>query len=72
MLANEQLAFIDSALGPALAAAKLNTKLMVYDHNWDRPDYPETILKDPKAYGFVAGTAWHHYGGEPQRDDEKS
>jgi glucosylceramidase len=65
MLANEQLAFIDSALGPALAAANLRTKVMVYDHNWDRPDYPETILKDPKAYAFVAGTAWHHYGGDP-------
>jgi glucosylceramidase len=65
MLANEQLAFIDSALGPALAAANLKTKVMVYDHNWDRPDYPEAILKDPKAYAFVAGTAWHHYGGDP-------
>jgi glucosylceramidase len=65
MLATEQAAFIDTALGPALAAAHLNTKVMVYDHNWDRPDYPETILKDPKAYAFVAGTAWHHYAGDP-------
>ena len=65
MPAIEQTAFIGNALGPALAAAHLNTKIMVYDHNWDRPDYPETVLKDPKAYAFVAGTAWHHYAGDP-------
>jgi glucosylceramidase len=38
---------------------------MAYDHNWDRPDYPETVLKDPKAGALSAGTAWHHYGGDP-------
>ena len=65
MLANEQAAFIGNDLGPAMAAAHLNTKVMVYDHNWDRPDYPEAVLKDPKAGVVAAGTAWHHYGGEP-------
>jgi len=39
--------------------------VMAYDHNWDRPDYPETVLKDPKAGALAAGTAWHHYGGDP-------
>jgi len=65
MLANEQAAFLDDALGPALAAAGLRVKVMVYDHNWDRPDYPETVLKDPKAAALAAGTAWHHYAGNP-------
>jgi glucosylceramidase len=65
MLASEQAAFLGNALGPALAAAHLNLKVMVYDHNWDRPDYPETVLKDPKAGSLAAGTAWHHYGGDP-------
>lgn len=65
MLATEQAAFLANNLGSALAAAHLTPKVMVYDHNWDRPDYPETVLKDPKAYAVVAGTAWHHYGGEP-------
>jgi glucosylceramidase len=65
MPATEQAAFIDTALGPALAAANLKTKIMVYDHNWDRPDYPETVLKDSKAYAIAAGTAWHHYAGDP-------
>jgi glucosylceramidase len=65
MPATDQAAFLGNALGPALAAAHLNTKVMVYDHNWDRPDYPETVLKDPKANAVAAGTAWHHYAGDP-------
>ena len=65
MLATEQAAFFGNALGPALASAGLRTKVLVYDHNWDRPDYPETVLKDPKAGALAAGTAWHHYGGDP-------
>ena len=65
MLATEQAAFFGEALAPALAAAHLAPKVMAYDHNWDRPDYPETVLKDPKAGALAAGTAWHHYGGDP-------
>jgi glucosylceramidase len=65
MLATEQAAFFGDALGPALAAAHLSPKVMAYDHNWDRPDYPETVLKDPKAGALASGTAWHHYGGDP-------
>jgi glucosylceramidase len=64
MPAADQANFIANALGPALAAAHLTTKVMVYDHNWDRPDYPETVLKDPRAYAIAAGTAWHHYFGD--------
>jgi len=64
MQAGEQAAFLAHDLGPALAAAHLSPKVMAYDHNWDRPDYPEAVLKDPKAYGVVAGTAWHHYAGD--------
>jgi glucosylceramidase len=65
MLAAEQAAFFGGALAPALAAARLTPKVMAYDHNWDHPDYPETVLKDPKAGALAAGTAWHHYGGDP-------
>jgi len=65
MLPVEQASFFGDALSPALAAAHLNPKVMAYDHNWDRPDYPETVLKDPKAGALAAGTAWHHYGGDP-------
>ena len=65
MLAAEQAAFFGEALGPALAAAHLAPKVMAFDHNWDHPDYPRTVLKDPKAGALAAGTAWHHYGGDP-------
>src|SRR5579863_8963175 len=65
MLPAEQAKFFGDALGPALAAAHLSPKVMAYDHNWDRPDYPETVLGDSKAGALAAGTAWHHYGGEP-------
>ncbi|MGA7857402.1 MAG: glycoside hydrolase family 30 beta sandwich domain-containing protein [Terracidiphilus sp.] len=65
MEAAEQAKFFGDALGPALAAAHLSPKVMAYDHNWDRPDYPETVLNDPKAGALAAGTAWHHYGGDP-------
>ena len=64
MTAAEQANFLGNALGPALAAAGLKTKVMAYDHNWDHPDYAEEVLKDPKAGALAAGTAWHHYAGD--------
>ena len=65
MLAADQAEFFGGALASALAAAHLSPRVMAYDHNWNRPDYPETVLKDPKAAALAAGTAWHHYEGEP-------
>jgi glucosylceramidase len=65
MPARQQAAFLADALGPALGAAHLTTKVLVYDHNWDHPEYPETVLNDPKARASAAGIAWHHYGGNP-------
>jgi glucosylceramidase len=50
-------------LGPAFKAAGLDTRIMIWDHNWDEPDYPMTILSDPAAKAAVAGTAWHCYAG---------
>jgi glucosylceramidase len=62
--AEEQRQFLRENLGPALAAANLHPKVMVYDHNWDRPEYPITILSDPEAAKYTAGVAWHCYGGD--------
>lgn len=52
---------------PALATNELATKVLVYDHNWDRADYPETVLSDATNLSSpqVAGIAWHGYGGTP-------
>jgi hypothetical protein len=61
--ATNELEFIRDYLGPALEAAGLNTKILVYDHNWDQYVYPETVLGDAVANFFSLGTAWHWYGG---------
>jgi glucosylceramidase len=52
---------------PALSGASLTTKVLVYDHNWDAPTYPQAVLSDPtiQASAQVAGTGWHGYGGTP-------
>jgi glucosylceramidase len=52
---------------PALASNQIATKILVYDHNWDRPDYPTTIFSDASLLSStqIAGTAWHGYGGTP-------
>lgn len=63
MQAAEQATFIKDHLGPAFAASGITTKIIVYDHNADRPDYPLTILDDAAAKPFVDGSAFHLYGG---------
>ncbi len=64
MPAAQQAEFIKHHLGPAFRAAGLNTKIIIYDHNCDRPDYPLSILDDPEAKAFVDGSAFHLYGGK--------
>ncbi len=64
MLAEQQADFIGNNLGPAFKAAGIKTKIIVYDHNCNKPEYPLTILKDLKAYPFVTGSAFHLYEGD--------
>jgi glucosylceramidase len=64
MLAEQQADFIGNHLGPAFAKAKIKTKIVTYDHNCNKPEYPLTILKDPKALPFVDGSAFHLYEGD--------
>ncbi|MGI4831711.1 MAG: glycoside hydrolase family 30 protein [Janthinobacterium lividum] len=64
MPAHEEGEFIKSALGPAFQAAGIHTKIFLYDHNCDKPEYPLEILADPKANPYVAGSAFHLYGGQ--------
>jgi len=67
MDAPTQLTVMRDYVLPALTTAQLTTKLFVYDHNWDTPAYPETVLTDPTiaASPLIAGTAWHGYAGTP-------
>jgi glucosylceramidase len=64
MLATQQADFIKNNLGPAFQAAGITTKIIVYDHNCDRPDYPLTVLNDKSARDFVNGSAFHLYAGD--------
>ena len=63
MLAEQQAEFIKKSLGPTFRKARLDTKIIVYDHNADRPDYPLTILNDSEAAQYVDGSAFHLYAG---------
>ncbi len=67
MDATNQLPILRDYILPALAASNITTKVLVYDHNWDRPDYPDTVLSDATVLGSsrVGGIAWHGYGGTP-------
>lgn len=61
----EEATFITHHLGPAFAANGISTKILIYDHNWDTPEYPEAILADSAAAAYVAGSAFHGYAGDP-------
>ncbi|MEK4057839.1 glycoside hydrolase family 30 beta sandwich domain-containing protein [Paenibacillus sp. FSL F4-0087] len=62
MPAEAQADFIKNHLKPALVRNDIQSKILCYDHNWDRPDYPLTVLDE--AAEEVDGVAWHWYGGE--------
>ena len=55
---------IGDHVGPAFAAAGLHTQIWDWDHNWDVPSSPETVLADSAAHRYVQGVAWHCYNGD--------
>ena len=63
--AAERAAFFAGHLGPALAARKQKVGILDWDHNWDKPEEPLTVLADRAAAAQVEGVAWHCYGGDP-------
>jgi glucosylceramidase len=64
MLAVDQANFVKNSLGPAFRKEGIDTKIVIYDHNADRPDYPISILDDPEARKYIDGSAFHLYGGK--------
>lgn len=64
MTATQQADFIKNHLGPAFQAANINTKIIIYDHNCDNPNYPITILNDANAKKYISGSAFHLYAGD--------
>jgi glucosylceramidase len=65
MSANQQLALLQGYVLPAFTSNNITTKVFAYDHNWDTPSYPQTVLGGltPQQLQQMAGTAWHGYGG---------
>ena len=63
MLASQQAEFIKNYLGPAFRTANLKTKIISYDHNCNKPEYPLAILNDALANEYVDGSAFHLYEG---------
>jgi len=63
MEAPDQAIFVKNHLGPAFVNAGISTKIIIYDHNADRMDYPISILNDPYAKKYIDGSAFHLYGG---------
>ncbi len=65
---DEQRDFVKK-LGPALLQAGLDTKIYLFDHNYnydnmeEQEDYPIKIYQDTVAAKYVAGAAYHNYGG---------
>lgn len=65
----EQRDFIKDAVGPAIQKAGLRTKIYAYDHNYNYADdpvqheYPLKIYDDAAASLYLAGAAYHNYGG---------
>lgn len=64
MTAEEQTRFVGSFIGPAFTAFGINTKIVIFDHNCDHPEYPISILDNARAKRYTNGTAFHLYLGD--------
>ncbi|MCP9767455.1 glucosylceramidase [Lacihabitans sp. LS3-19] len=70
MESSDQGNFVKNNLGPTFLKQNIKTKIIIYDHNADRPDYPIQILNDPATRKFIDGTAFHLYGGNVENIGE--
>ena len=60
----EEASFIRDYLGPYFKMVGLRTKIILYDHNCDAPQYPVSILTDPESRQYVDGSGFHLYAGD--------
>lgn len=52
-------------LGPKLASRGSKTRILEWDHNWNQPEQPLSVLGAPDAARYIDGVAWHCYQGSP-------
>ncbi|GJF33094.1 glucosylceramidase [Kitasatospora sp. NE20-6] len=69
MTATQQADFV-KVLDTKLTAAGLPTNLFAYDHNWDHPNFPLTVLSQASGVGRLKGAAFHCYGGQPEAEQQ--
>jgi glucosylceramidase len=82
-LRDDEEARLVVAVGRELHRAGLKTKILGYDHNWSlhpndvgpaddpaNPEYARSLLSNPEARRYLAGTAFHCYSGDPERQTE--
>ena len=56
--------FVGQYLGPLFAQRGMGTIILDWDHNWDEYQSPLQVLADSAAPRYIAGVAWHCYGGD--------
>jgi len=61
---SQRARFVGRYLGPLFAREGVRARILEWDHNWDQPESPLAVLGDTVARRFVAGVAWHCYGGD--------
>jgi len=64
MSADDQKFFVRDHLGPLFEEKNIATKIVVYDHNADKPNYPISIMNDAQAKSYIDGSAFHLYAGD--------
>ena len=64
LTAAQRAAVIGQHVGPLFDRYGIATRILDWDHNWDEPDSPLTVLEDSSARRYVAGVAWHCYNGD--------
>jgi glucosylceramidase len=55
---------IGKHVGPLFASAGISALILDWDHNWDLPNQPLSVLADNAARSYVSGVAWHCYAGD--------
>src|SRR5665213_2656935 len=63
-LAKKELQFIKNNLGPEFKAQGIKTKIILFDHNCDNPEFSISILTDPDARKYISGSGFHLYAGQ--------
>ncbi len=60
----ERAMFVGRHLGPLFERENVPVNILEWDHNWNEPESPLEMLRDPDAARYIAGVAWHCYAGD--------